>query len=374
MTDRLLLVFFLIYNSIFIKANKVCLIDKYESVENATKFCKNIVLNNFVVPGGRTLNLTLLEGSILTFQGNVTFEFKNWEGPLIRITGNNLTVSGTHGHIINGHGELYWDGLGSWGSIKPRLLFVQANNSLFEHLHFRHTPVHAIRITNSTNVTFSHIFIDNAAANVGVAPVGHEGHNTDGFGVQHSHNITIQDSTIYNQDDCVVLNSGRNIHVTNLLCHGSHGLSLSVGQSNYSREANTLTDVIIENSVIIDAMDGIHIKTHPNAAKGSIRNITYRNILMVGSYQYGIAIEQNYTNTLTSVIGTKPSSNILIENLQFENIKGSVLNTSMPYYIVCAEGGCLNWKWTDIDVYGIKKSACVNFHPDFLECVDYKLQ
>lgn len=71
---------------------------------------------------------------------------------------------------------------------------------------------------------------------------------------------------------------GSNIYVTNLLCHGSHGLSLSVGFSNTTTELNTLTNVVIENSTIIDAMDGIHIKTHSDAGSGQVTNITYRNI------------------------------------------------------------------------------------------------
>lgn len=44
---------------------------------------------------------------------------------------------------------------------------------------------------------------------------------------------------------------------------------------------------------------------------------------------------------------------------------------SVPYYIVCAEGGCLDWDWEDINVYGQQDSACVNLHPDAISCVDY---
>lgn len=76
--------------------------------------------------------------------------------------------------------------------------------------------------------------------------------------------------------------SGANIYVHHLTCYGSHGISISVGFSNDSMEQNTLTDVLIEEALIFEAMSGIHIKTHIDAGVGLIRNITYRNIGIIG--------------------------------------------------------------------------------------------
>lgn len=69
-----------------------------------------------------------------------------------------------------------------------------------------------------------------------------------------------------------------------MLCHGSHGLSLSVGFSNTTLYLNRLTDAVIENCTIIDSMTGIHVKTHIDAGIGEITNVTYRNIRMIGTY------------------------------------------------------------------------------------------
>ncbi|KAF7280327.1 hypothetical protein GWI33_006236 [Rhynchophorus ferrugineus] len=352
-------------------ASDSCVVTEYDDVETATASCQDLIINNLQVPAGVTLELSLRDGATLTFVGNTTFGFENWSGPLMKVAGDDITIRGEPGHVLNGLGELYWDGLGSWGTLKPRFMWIEVSNAVFRDIHIYHAPMHAIHLTNSTNVVFTDFLIDNADGAIGVAPYNHEGHNTDGFGVELSHNITIKNSKIYNQDDCVALNSGSNILVSNLLCHGSHGLSLSVGFSNDSFETNTLTDVVIEDSIIIDAMDGIHIKTHIDAGEGIIRNVTYRNIFMIGSYEKGIAIEQNYTNTLSPGNGAEPRNNIPIQDLVFDNIRGTVLNTSVPYYIVCAKDGCLNWKWSDINVYGLLDSACVNYHPDVIDCVDY---
>lgn len=351
-----------------------CLVTDYDNVANATQNCQNIIIRDLFIPGGKQLVLSLQGGAALTFQGNNTFGFWNWTGPLMKISGIGITVQGEEGHVLNGQGELYWDGLGSWGVTKPKFLTIEANESLFKNLNFYNAPVHAITINNSNDVMVTDFLINNAAGAYGVAPTGREGHNTDGFDVKMSTNIIIKDSKVYNQDDCVALNSGSHIYVSNLLCVGSHGLSLSVGFSNDSFEENSLTNILIQNSTIIDAMDGIHIKTHTNAGAGIIANVTYRNIFMIGSYSNGIAIEQNYTNSpSTEKDGAPPKDNIPIKSISFHNIKGTVLNTASPYYIVCAKDGCSEWDWQDVFVTGQQESACVNFNPGGIDCVDYTI-
>ncbi|CAG9767025.1 unnamed protein product [Ceutorhynchus assimilis] len=373
MNNNLLVICSLLLFLCTVQARNQCFVTKFEDVANATKNCQNILVGNLTVPAGKTLVLDLLPGATVNFIGNVTFGFENWVGPLMRVYGNNVTVQGEDGHIINGQGELYWDDLGSWGTLKPKFMIVQANASVFKNLHLYHAPMHGVAINNSHNVVFTNFLIDNAAGAENVAPLGHAGHNTDGFGVNMSTNVVIKDSRVYNQDDCVVLNSGSNIHVTNMLCYGSHGLSLSVGFSNDSVARNSLTNALIENSTIIDAMDGIHVKTHIDAGVGEVTNVTYRNIVMLGSYKFGISVEQNYTNTKSAGKGAIPLNNIPITGLNMYNIKGTVQNKAQPYYIVCAQDGCLDWDWDDISVYGEKESSCVNLHPDAISCTDYVL-
>lgn len=101
------------------------------------------------------------------------------------------------------------------------------NGSMIKGLRLKNAPMHGIYINNSHDAIFTDILIDNsdgdevrkskkkrllginAIFGQNVALYGHAGHNTDGFGVARSSNITISHATVFNQDDCVVLNSGK---------------------------------------------------------------------------------------------------------------------------------------------------------------------
>jgi polygalacturonase len=69
-------------------------------------------------------------------------------------------------------------------------------------------------------------------------------HNSDGFDMSTSNNMTITDSTVYNQDDCVAITSGNNVTVSNLYCSGGHGMSIgSVG----GKSNNNVTNILVRN-------------------------------------------------------------------------------------------------------------------------------
>ena len=57
----------------------------------------------------------------LVFKGKTTFGYKEWEGPLIAVSGENVVVEGTSGHIIDCDGKRWWDGEGgNGGKKKPK--------------------------------------------------------------------------------------------------------------------------------------------------------------------------------------------------------------------------------------------------------------
>lgn len=85
--------------------------------------CIAIVIKGMTVPAGTTLYLTNLKtGTSVTFQGTTTFGYKEWEGPLISVSGTNITVIGASGSLIDGNGPRWWDGKGSiGGKTKPKV-------------------------------------------------------------------------------------------------------------------------------------------------------------------------------------------------------------------------------------------------------------
>ncbi|CAG9853766.1 unnamed protein product [Phyllotreta striolata] len=345
-----------------------CTVTEFSQVENVVKNCKDIVVSNLVVPGGETLELYLNSGTTLTFEGITVFDHKEWSGPLIRVRGNNITIQGAPGSLLNGQGELYWDHMGDKGPKKPQFMKIEAfDGSVFKDIKIINCPHHCIYIGKSDQLTITGWIIDNSYGD-------HDnftGHNTDGFDVSAATNLVIEKSTVINQDDCIALRHGANILVRNMFCSGGHGISLSTGFNYTLFEENTLYNVTVEDSVIVRSDNGIHVKTHADSFKGEIKNVTYSNIFLSGIHNYGINVQQDYVNGSATGI---PNNNIPIIDLNLINIHGNVLdvyNNSMPVYINCGKEACVNWTWSGVNVSGGReKSKCNNYEPNGYKCLD----
>ena len=125
-------------------------------------------------------------------------------------------------------------------------------------------------INTATNTQFNGITINNKDGD------SQGGHNTDAFDVGSSTKITISGATVYNQDDCLAVNSGTDITFTGGYCSGGHGLSIgSVG----GRDNNVVDTVKILDSQIVDSDNGVRIKT-VSGATGSVKNVTYKGITL----------------------------------------------------------------------------------------------
>jgi polygalacturonase len=298
------------------------------------------------------------------FDGTTTFGYKEWKGPLISVSGNNITVTGSAGHLIDAGGPKWWDGKGSnGGKTKPKVQdphhlhldllltdsqFFSAHaltHSTITSLNIKNIPVQGFSINTAHSLTLSHITIDNSA---GDGPTG--GHNTDAFDVGSSSDITISHANITNQDDCLAINSGRSIRFLDGTCSGGHGLSIgSVG----GRSDNDVDGVLIANSTIARSQNGVRIKT-VYGATGSVKNVVYRNITLEGITKYGVVVQQDYENG--SPTGT-PTSGVPITNLTVDDVRGSVAAKATPVYILCGKGSCSDWVWKGVQVTGGKASA-----------------
>lgn len=314
--------------------------------------CTNIVLNNIAVPAGTTLDLTKLkDGTTVTFQGTTSFGYKEWEGPLISVSGNKIAVKGASGHVIDGNGAKWWDGKGSnGGKKKPKFFYAHSMKaSTISNLNVKNTPVQGFSINGATDLVLDHITIDNSAGDK-----TNGGHNTDAFDVGSSTGITISNANVKNQDDCLAINSGTNIHFIGGTCSGGHGLSIgSVG----GRSNNVVKDIVIENSKIINSDNGVRIKT-VSGATGSVSGVTYKNISLQNIAKYGIVIQQDYENG--SPTG-KPTTGVPITDLQISGVTGTVASGGVNTYILCGKGSCSNWKWSGNKVTGGSKTkTCSN--------------
>ncbi|EFQ25948.1 glycosyl hydrolase family 28 [Colletotrichum graminicola] len=345
-----------------------CVITDYESVEAQKASCTDMFLKGIAVPGGRTLDLTGLQpGTRVTFAGTTTFGYKEWEGPLVSISGDGVSVVGAPGHVIDCDGDRWWDGKGvkmngkgvemnkkkkGKGSVKPRFFTVRISNGSVSGLNVLNTPARGFNINGASNLEVRDILFDNRDGQCG------GGKNTDAFHVGESTDITIVRARVYNQDDCLSITSGARILFRDGYCRGSHGLSVgSVG----GRDVNNVTDVMIRDSVLEKGVNGIRIMGE-HKKQGSIAGVTFQNILFKNVKKQGIVVQQDY-KTGKKPSG-KPTDGVPITGVTITNITGTVAEKGTNVLILCAEGACADWAWSGIDVSGGKTSKKCKNIPD----------
>jgi polygalacturonase len=137
------------------------------------------------------------------------------------------------------------------------------NGGAIRGIKILNSPVQVFSINGATGITIDGVTVDNSAGTA-------KGHNTDAFDIGSSTGVTITNSKVYNQDDCVAINSGQNIYIAGLTCSGGHGLSIgSVG----GRDDNTVKNVTFADSSISNSQNGVRIKT-VYGATGYVSSLT----------------------------------------------------------------------------------------------------
>lgn len=123
---------------------------------------------------------------------------------MLQISGTGITVKGASGAYLNPDGSRWWDGEGgNGGKTKPKFFYAHdLTSSTITDLHIQNTPVQAVSINNADGLTITGMTIDNQDGD------SEGGHNTDGFDIGSSNNVVITGANVYNQDDCVAVNSG----------------------------------------------------------------------------------------------------------------------------------------------------------------------
>ncbi|KAJ5301721.1 hypothetical protein PENANT_c002G11477 [Penicillium antarcticum] len=323
------------------------------SASKSQKSCSTIVLSDVAVPSGTTLDLSDLEDdTTVIFEGETTWGYEEWDGPLLQIKGTGINVKGASGAKLNPDGSRWWDGEGGNGGVtKPKFFYAHdLSSSTITDLYIENTPVQAVSVNGCDGLTITDMTINNEAGDSA------GGHNTDGFDIGSSSDVTITGATVYNQDDCVAINSGTGITFENGLCSGGHGLSIgSVG----GRDDNTVETVTFKGSTVKNSVNGIRIKAKEDET-GTIKSVTYSDITLESISDYGILIEQNYDGG--DLDGGTPSTGIPITDLTIENITGTDAVDSDGYNIVieCGDGSCSDWTWSDVAVTGGKTYSCEN--------------
>ncbi|OJJ95007.1 hypothetical protein ASPACDRAFT_36925 [Aspergillus aculeatus ATCC 16872] len=327
-------------------------------VSKSKTACSTIYLSALAVPSGTTLDLKdLNDGTHVIFEGETTFGYEEWEGPLVSVSGTDITVEGASGAVLNGDGSRWWDGEGgNGGKTKPKFFAAHdLTSSTIKSIYIENSPVQVFSIDGATDLTLTDITIDNTDGDTDDLAA-----NTDGFDIGESTDITITGAKVYNQDDCVAINSGENIYFSAGVCSGGHGLSIgSVG----GRDDNTVKNVTFYDVNVLKSQQAIRIKAIYGDT-GSISDITYHEIAFSDATDYGIVIEQNYDDTSKT-----PTTGVPITDFTLENVIGTCADDDCTeVYIACGSGACSDWSWSSVSVTGGKVSSeCLNV-PSGISC------
>ncbi|KAJ7054396.1 glycoside hydrolase family 28 protein [Mycena amicta] len=301
-------------------------VDDVPAIAAAIKSCGNGGI--IVIPASTTYAIR----SVLSFAGCVNCDFQVegilklsddttfWNGK--RTVYDITSVTGLHMHsvtgtgLVDGNGQPYWTLFAANSSFaRPTLVTVTSSNLVtISNLHFRNPPnvFHSVG-GGSTNIVYDTLQMDATSTATAIAK------NTDGFDVGPSTHVTIKNTNVLNQDDCVALKPGSNFAlVQNITCNGSHGLSVgSLGSGAGSTDA--VTNAFLGPATMINSAKAVGIKLYEGGSAhgvATVSNVTWSDIT-VQNCDYAVQIQSCYNaaNTASCIANTDTLTGVVFKNI-----------------------------------------------------------
>ncbi|KAG6579863.1 endopolygalacturonase 2 [Phytophthora cinnamomi] len=314
--------------------------------------CSSITIGSLSVPAGVTLDLSgAKSGATITFTGTTTFGTQKWEGPLVLLGGSNLSVKGSG--TLDGQGAWYW----KQGQSITRPVFFRLLNVVGSKLSgftLKNSPYRTFSIVNSKQTTISGLTLDSRAGN-GLAK------NTDGFDLTKNDAVSITGNKIYNQDDCLAMQSSTNTVFSNNYCCGGHGISIGSLGGTAVDESDTVSGLTVSGNTIVDSVNGIRIKTIIGL-KGLVSNIKYSNNKL-SNVENAIVIHSDYSKSEGGYTGS-PTSAVTIQNVAISGLTGSATNL---YDIVANPKVVSGWSFSGVTVSATSTGSCSG-QPSNVDC------
>nr|ADN18856.1 polygalacturonase [Phytophthora capsici] len=288
--------------------------------------CKSIIIKD----------LSVAKGATITFEGTTTFEQAEWEGPLILLTGTDLTVAGTG--TLDGQGDLYW----KKGTSITRPVFFRLKrvmSSTVKGFNIKNSPYRTFSILDSEDTTVSGLTLDSKAGD-NVAK------NTDGFDLSRNLRLTISGCTVYNQDDCLAMQSSNDTTFTGNTCSGGHGISIGSLGGDSVTESDIVSGLTVKNNKIIDSVNGIRIKTIAGK-QGTITGASYTDNTL-SNVKNAIVIHSDYSKEKGGYTGDA-SSLVEITDVTVSGLSGTAKNV---YDVLVNPKVVSGWTFSGITVKG----------------------
>ncbi|RLN83286.1 hypothetical protein BBJ28_00012924 [Nothophytophthora sp. Chile5] len=299
--------------------------------------CSSIVVSDLTVPKGVTLDLTdIADGATITFEGTTTFGEEEWDGPLILLTGTDLTVTGTG--TLDGQGDWYWE----QGTSITRPVFFRMKeviSSTIENFNIKNSPYRTFSILDCEDTTISGLTLDSSAGD-DVAK------NTDGFDLSRNVRLTISDCTVYNQDDCLAMQSSNDTTFSGNTCSGGHGISIGSLGGDSVTESDIVDGLTVSNNKIIDSVNGIRIKTIIDLY-GTVTGASYTDNTL-SNVENAIVIHSDYSKSEGGYTGDA-TSKVQITDITISGLSGTADDI---YDILVNSDVVSGWTFSDITVTG----------------------
>ncbi|KAL3659340.1 hypothetical protein V7S43_015611 [Phytophthora oleae] len=269
---------------------------------------------------GVTLDLSdVADGTTIDFTGTTTFETSKWESPLILLTGTDLT-----------------------GTSIDRPVFFRMSkviSSTVSAFTIKNSPYRTFSVLSCESSTINGLTLDSSAGD-DVAK------NTDGFDLRKNTGVTISGNTIYNQDDCLAMQSSTNTVFSSNTCSGGHGISIgSIGGSSVS-SSDTVSGLTVKNNKIVDSVNGIRMKTIIDDY-GEVTGVTYTDNTL-SNVENAIVIHGDYSKSEGGYTGSA-TSKVTITDITIDGLTGSA---DTVYDILVDSDVASGWTFSGIDMSG----------------------
>ncbi|EAW20375.1 putative polygalacturonase [Aspergillus fischeri NRRL 181] len=291
----------------------------------------------------------------------------------VQIGGTDINIYG--GGEIDGNGQAWWDARMNNKTIQRPILvtYMDLHGGSVSNITLRNSPNWFQLVFNSSNIVFDSMYLNASSSNSN--PTANSGEDT-----YRSDNIVIQNSRIFNSDDCVSFKpNSTNILVQNLYCNGSHGISVgSLGQ--YVGQVDIVENILVYNTSLNNASDGARIKIWPGAignstntggGSGWVRNVTYDGMHNYNN-DWAIEMTQCYFAPNQTACNEHPAS-LIVEDILFKNFDGTTSKKRAPFIatLVCSSPDvCKNIRAENINVLspsGTDEAICTNMDRSLLD-------
>ncbi|TDL23426.1 glycoside hydrolase family 28 protein [Rickenella mellea] len=330
-----------------------------------------------IIPVGTTLNIstrldmTGLSNKEIKLQGTIRFNpnIPYWSGngfsypfqtqvTFWQLGGTNLHIDG--GGTLDGAGQAWYDAFKKNGSLlRPILLTVyKAKTVVIENIKMVNPPEWFNFVNEGTDITYNNLNLSAVSTNSNPAK------NTDGWDIYRSDTVKITNCNINNGDDCVAFKpNATNIFVNNLLCNGSHGISVgSLGQ--YKGVYDIVQNVVASNIRISNAENGARVKAWAgqNVGSGLVKNVTFSGFTQTNNAN-PVIIDQCYETSASAC--TQYPSNVYISGVSFNGMSGTASKTTVASILCSPDNRCSGVAVNNFNLIppakkGAAKYACQN--------------